>query len=146
LALRSWVIVIGIASSFFLGASMGSNDVANSFGTVVGAKVLTLRSALVVASIFDVAGSLTLGVGVAKTVASKIVRVEIYEDNPGKFMVGMLSVRKRRVQGAWLPSVARAPHRAGPSLQPVVVRRCVVRVLYVLSACVVRVECVCCAC
>lgn len=53
--------------------------------------MVTLPQALVVASIFDVAGSLSLGVGVASTIASKIVDVDMYADTPQLYMVGMLS-------------------------------------------------------
>lgn len=53
-----------------------SPDVANSFGTSVGAKVLTLRTACIVAAIFDVGGALTLGRSVTTTIASKIIDVE----------------------------------------------------------------------
>jgi sodium-dependent phosphate transporter len=78
----SWVVAVGIAAAFMLGFTMGANDVANAFGTTVGAKILTMKQALVVAAVFDVAGSMTLGVGVAKTIASKIIDVSIYEDEP----------------------------------------------------------------
>eukprot|EP00039_Didymoeca_costata_P012746 m.185219 g.185219 ORF g.185219 m.185219 type:complete len:433 (+) comp15567_c0_seq7:221-1519(+) len=87
----SWVVAIGIASAFILGFSMGSNDVANSFGTTVGAGILTMRQALVVAAIFDVTGGVTLGVGVANTIASKIIDVDIFADEPGLYALGMLS-------------------------------------------------------
>lgn len=70
---------------------MGANDVANAFGTSVGAKILTIKQACIVAAIFDVAGSLTLGSGVTSTIASKIIDVSIYDNAPGLFMVGMLS-------------------------------------------------------
>eukprot|EP00041_Stephanoeca_diplocostata_P024062 m.602481 g.602481 ORF g.602481 m.602481 type:complete len:597 (-) comp22444_c0_seq1:8-1798(-) len=87
----SWVVVIGIQAAVMLGFTMGANDVANAFGTSVGAGILTINQACIIASIFDVTGSLTLGAGVSSTIASKIIDVSIYESQPGLYMVGMLS-------------------------------------------------------
>lgn len=50
-----------------------------------------MKQALIVASIFDVTGSCTLGVGVAKTIASKIIDVSIYDDEPALYALGMFS-------------------------------------------------------
>jgi len=85
----SWIIFGGIIAAYFLGFVMGANDVANSFGTTVGAGILSMKQALIVASIFDVFGSCTLGVGVAKTIASKIIDVSIYDDMPALYALGM---------------------------------------------------------
>ena len=38
-----WIIVVGFIVAFVLSFAVGANDVANSFGTTVGAKVLTLK-------------------------------------------------------------------------------------------------------
>ncbi len=54
LAERSWVVVLGLSTSLLIGAAMGANDVANAFATTVGAKVVTLRQAVIIAAIFDV--------------------------------------------------------------------------------------------
>ena len=35
----SWIVLAGLQSAFFLGFTMGANDVANSFGSSVGAGV-----------------------------------------------------------------------------------------------------------
>lgn len=87
----SWIVLAGLQSAFFLGFTMGANDVANAFGSSVGAGVFGITEACVIASIFDVAGSLTLGAGVSSTVATKIIDVQIYRDEPGLFMLGMMS-------------------------------------------------------
>ena len=45
---------MGIGSAIMLGFVMGANDIANAFGTSVGAGVLTVRQACLIAAIFDV--------------------------------------------------------------------------------------------
>lgn len=85
----SWVVALGLVFSFGLAAAMGANDMANAFGTSVGAKVLTLRQAAMIATVFSLAGALSLGAGVTKTIASKIVHVDVFDDEPAMYMVGM---------------------------------------------------------
>ncbi|MGD9016590.1 MAG: inorganic phosphate transporter, partial [Desulfobacterales bacterium] len=52
-----WQLLGGI----FLGWGLGSNDSANLFGTGVAAKVVEYRTAIVLISIFVVAGALSEG-------------------------------------------------------------------------------------
>ena len=56
-----WILVLAFVIAFFLAFGVGANDVANSFGTSVGSKVLTLRQACILATIFEIAGAMTLG-------------------------------------------------------------------------------------
>ena len=56
-----WLVIVGFIIAFVLAFGIGANDVANSFGTSVGAKVLTLLQACVIASIFELAGAVLIG-------------------------------------------------------------------------------------
>src|SRR5699024_11752312 len=59
----------------FMAFNIGGNDVANSFGTSVGAGTLTMKQALVVAAVFEVSGAILAGGSVTETVRSGIVDI-----------------------------------------------------------------------
>lgn len=56
-----WIVIVAFIVSFILAFGVGANDVANSFGTSVGAKVLTIRQACILATIFEIAGAVLIG-------------------------------------------------------------------------------------
>ena len=56
-----WIVIIGFIIAFILALGLGASDVANSFGTSVGSKVLTLRDACIVAAFCVTAGSVVAG-------------------------------------------------------------------------------------
>ena len=55
-----WILVVGSFASFYNAWGIGANDCANSFATSVGAKVLTLKKAIIIASIFEFLGAFFL--------------------------------------------------------------------------------------
>lgn len=65
-------ILMGIA----IGWSIGANDAANSIGTAVGSKVLTLKQAIILISIFGFLGAFLQGGHVVKTISRGIVRID----------------------------------------------------------------------
>lgn len=61
------ILIAAIVFAVFMAFNIGGNDVANSFGTSVGAGTLTMKQALIVAAIFEVSGAVLAGGEVTDT-------------------------------------------------------------------------------
>lgn len=74
--LTLWLI-IGVAGAigFYMAWSIGSNDVANSMATAVGAKAITFKQAVAIAGILSLIGAVFVGSHVSDTVRKGIVDV-----------------------------------------------------------------------
>jgi len=87
----TWILVAGAINSFFDACGIGSNDLANSFGTTYGSKVLTVFQIVILASIFEFSGALLLGAPVTNTLAGSVSNVTYFKSQPYVLMYGMLS-------------------------------------------------------
>ncbi|WP_323841760.1 MULTISPECIES: anion permease [unclassified Moraxella] len=87
------VLLFAVASFFgiFMAFNIGGNDVANSFGTSVGAGTLSVTQALAVAAIFEVSGAVLAGAAVTDTIRSGIVDIQGLGVSPNQFIYLMLS-------------------------------------------------------
>jgi len=95
-----WIVIAGFIVSFILAFGVGANDVANSFGTSVGSKVLTIRQACILATIFEIAGAVLIGYKVSDTMRKGIVDPSIYNNSNAELMVGNLAALGG--SGVWL--------------------------------------------
>jgi len=95
-----WIVISGFIVSFVLAFGVGANDVANSFGTSVGSKVLTIRQACILATIFEIAGAVLIGYKVSDTMRKGIVDPSIYNNSNAELMVGNLAALGG--SGVWL--------------------------------------------
>ena len=86
----TWILVAGAINSFIDACGIGSNDLANSFGTTYGSKVLTVFQIIILASIFEFSGALVLGSPVTNTLAGSISNVAYFKSQPYVLMYGML--------------------------------------------------------
>lgn len=86
-------IILGVAVllGLFMAFNIGGNDVANSFGTSVGAGTLTIIQALLIAAVFEVSGAVIAGGSVTGTVRSGIVDLDAIDLDPMQFVYIMMS-------------------------------------------------------
>ncbi|GBD92698.1 low-affinity inorganic phosphate transporter 1 [bacterium BMS3Abin05] len=71
--------------------NIGGNDVANAMGTSVGSKALTFKQAVIVAAIFEFAGSVLVGSHVTNTIRKGIVNPLHFASSPEILLLGMLA-------------------------------------------------------
>ena len=71
-----WLIIGGSSAiAFYMAWSIGSNDVANSMATAVGAKAITFKQAVLIAGILNLIGAVFVGSHVTDTVRKGIVDI-----------------------------------------------------------------------
>lgn len=86
------LLILTSLLAFYLAWNLGANDVANSMGTAVGSKAITLRQALIIAGTLELAGALLFGQKVSATLATQIVNPALFVSNPAQFVAGMIAV------------------------------------------------------
>ncbi len=83
------VLAVTATAGLYMAWNIGANDVANAMGTSVGSGALTLRSALVVAAIFEFGGALLVGGSVTQTISGGIVGVETLAEGGDSMLVAV---------------------------------------------------------
>ena len=85
-----WFVVVGSLFAFLYGFGTGSNDVANSFASSVGSKSLTMKQAILLASIFEFTGALVLGRVSTSTIAGGVADIKQFTNDPEMYAYGMM--------------------------------------------------------
>ena len=87
-----WVTIMGGIFMFFAAMGIGANDVANAFATSIGSKALTMKGAVIIATIFEFSGALLMGSHVTETIRKDIANYECFQESPEILMYGCMWV------------------------------------------------------
>jgi len=85
-----YILIIGYIFGFYMAWNIGANDVANSMASAVGAKAITIRQAVFIAGVLNIAGAVFIGSHVTNTIRKGIVSTDIMSD-PHVALIGALS-------------------------------------------------------
>ena len=94
------LLILAIIFGVFMTWGIGANDVANALGTSVGSGAITVRTAIIVAAIFEFAGAALAGGNVTKTIRKGIIDPSQIADSPEILVYGMLAALL--AAGCWL--------------------------------------------
>ena len=83
-------LIIAAVFGAYMAMNIGANDVANNVGPAVGAKVMTLTTAIIIAAIFEASGALIAGGDVVGTIKKKIIDPDMFF-SPDEFVWAMTS-------------------------------------------------------
>jgi inorganic phosphate transporter, PiT family len=95
-------LLLTLAATFglFMAWGIGANDVANAMATSVGSNALKLRTAVIIAAIFEFAGAYLAGGEVTSTIRKGMVDATLLSGSPELLVYGMLSALL--AAGTWL--------------------------------------------
>ncbi len=84
-------IIIAIIFGLYMTWGIGANDVANVMGTSVGSGAITVKTAIIIAAIFEFAGAALAGGHVTATIRKGIIDPAPIVNNPEILVFGMLA-------------------------------------------------------
>lgn len=93
-------IILACLFGFFMAWGVGANDVANAMGTSVGSKAITVKQAIIIATIFEFAGAFLAGGQVTATIRKGIIDADVVAGTPELLVYGMLA--SLLAAGIWL--------------------------------------------
>ena len=84
-------IAIAVIFGLLMAWGIGANDVANALGTSVGSGAITVRTAIIIAAVFEFLGAALAGGHVTKTIRNGIIDPGPIADSPELLVFGMLA-------------------------------------------------------
>lgn len=85
-------IVLACIVGLWMTWGIGANDLANVMSTAMGSKALSVKQAIIIAIIFEIAGAFLGGNEVSDTIRGGIIDASIFEQTPKLFIYAMISV------------------------------------------------------
>ncbi len=98
-------IILACLFGFFMAWGVGANDVANAMGTSVGSGAITVKQAIIIATIFEFAGAFLAGGQVTSTIRKGILDTTMLAGTPEILVYGMLA--SLLAAGIWLMVASR---------------------------------------
>ena len=84
-------LILAATFGLFMAWGIGANDVANALGTSVGSGAVTVRTAIIIAAIFEFPGAAFAGGDVTKTIRKGIIDPPLVADQPWIHVFGLLA-------------------------------------------------------
>lgn len=94
------LIIVATIFGLLMAIGIGGNDVSNAMGTSVGAKVLTIKQAILIAMVFEFSGAFLAGGEVTDTIRNGIIETSVFVDQPETLVFGMMAALL--AAGTWL--------------------------------------------
>jgi len=84
-------LVLAVVFGLYMTWGIGANDVANVMGTSVGSGAITVKTAIIIAAVFEFGGAALAGGHVTKTIRKGIIDPSSIIGNPEILLFGMLA-------------------------------------------------------
>ncbi len=84
-------IVLAVIFGLYMTWGIGANDVANVMGTSVGSGAITIKTAIIIAAVFEFGGAALAGGHVTKTIRKGIIDPSSITESPEILLFGMLA-------------------------------------------------------
>lgn len=85
-------ILIAVVLCFLMTWGVGANDLANVMSTTMGSKAISVKQAILIAILFELAGAFLGGTGVTETMRDGIINTSQLSEQPSVLIEGMLGV------------------------------------------------------
>ena len=86
-----YILACAALLGIYMAANIGANDLANAMGTSVGSGALTMKQAVLVSAIFDLAGAVLAGGHVTNTIRKGMIDPSLLSGSPEKLLLGMFA-------------------------------------------------------
>ncbi|NNJ76286.1 MAG: inorganic phosphate transporter [Anderseniella sp.] len=84
-------LVLAVVFGLYMTWGIGANDVANVMGTSVGSGAITVKTAIIIAAVFEFGGAALAGGHVTRTIRKGIIDPSSITQNPEVLLFGMLA-------------------------------------------------------
>ena len=85
------LLILAAVFGLFMAWGIGANDVANAMATSVGSRALTLKTAIIIAAVFEFTGAFLAGGEVTETIRKEMLDTSLFSGTPELLVYGMLA-------------------------------------------------------